>query len=243
MRRGDRDRRGPRLRRLRARDQGRAGRPVRAGAHRAAPGGLFVFDLATPGRVPAGEESAFRVGDDWAILDAASESGGRMQRRITMFRRIGGGATYRRSEEIDRRASGRCARSTRCSARPIFASRSGAVTARALSPPVTGFSSHARLNQGLTWGRRPPVAPGLSSRRDADDRRQRFRDRLRPGRGWDGARARPRRRERRAHVAAAADRPCRRAHRGGLGRAGRRALLRPPSEASGSPASPTRWRA
>lgn len=66
------------------------------------PGGLFVFDLATPGRVPGGEQSAFRVGDDWAILYTATESGGRLQRRITAFRRIGGGATYRRTEEIHR---------------------------------------------------------------------------------------------------------------------------------------------
>jgi SAM-dependent methyltransferase len=66
------------------------------------PGGLFVFDLATPGRVLGGEQSTFRVGDDWAILYTATESGGRLQRRITAFRRIGGGATYRRTEEIHR---------------------------------------------------------------------------------------------------------------------------------------------
>ena len=60
------------------------------------PGGLFIFDLATPGRVPGGEDSNFRVGEDWAILHTASEDarGGRMVRRITTFRRIGGGATY-----------------------------------------------------------------------------------------------------------------------------------------------------
>ena len=65
-------------------------------------GGIFIFDLATPGRVPGGEDSAFRVGDDWAILYTANESGPRVQRRITTFRRIGGGATYRRSEEVHR---------------------------------------------------------------------------------------------------------------------------------------------
>lgn len=69
-----------------------------------APGGLFVFDLAVPGRVPTGESSAFRAGDDWAILYSASEDhkGEKMQRRITTFRRISGGATYRRSEEVHR---------------------------------------------------------------------------------------------------------------------------------------------
>lgn len=68
------------------------------------PGGLFVFDLATPGRVPGGEHSAFRVGPDWAIFYGASEDarGARLVRRITTFRRIGGGATYRRSEEVHR---------------------------------------------------------------------------------------------------------------------------------------------
>ena len=66
------------------------------------PKGLFVFDLATPGRVPGGEDSAFRVGDDWAILYTANEAGPRLQRRITTFRRIGGGATYRRTEEVHR---------------------------------------------------------------------------------------------------------------------------------------------
>jgi SAM-dependent methyltransferase len=66
------------------------------------PGGVFIFDLAIPGRVPGGEDSAFRVGDDWAILYTANEAGSRLQRRITTFRRIGGGATYRRTEEIHR---------------------------------------------------------------------------------------------------------------------------------------------
>ena len=68
------------------------------------PGGLFVFDLATPGRVPAGEDSAFRVGEDWAILYTAQEDskGRKLQRRITTFRTISGGATYRRSEEVHR---------------------------------------------------------------------------------------------------------------------------------------------
>jgi SAM-dependent methyltransferase len=65
-------------------------------------GGVFIFDLATPGRVPTGEDSAFRVGEDWAILYTATESAPTLQRRITTFRRIGGGATYRRTEEVHR---------------------------------------------------------------------------------------------------------------------------------------------
>ncbi len=68
------------------------------------PGGYFVFDLATPGRVPGGEASSYRVGDDWAILFTAQEDavGERLQRRITTFRKIDGGATYRRTEEVHR---------------------------------------------------------------------------------------------------------------------------------------------
>ena len=66
------------------------------------PKGLFIFDLPIPGRVPGGEDSAFRIGDDWAIVYTATESGPVVQRRITTFRRIGGGATYRRSEEVHR---------------------------------------------------------------------------------------------------------------------------------------------
>jgi len=68
------------------------------------PGGYFVFDLATPGRVPGGEASSYRVGDDWAILYTAQEDkvGERLQRRITIFRKIEGGATYRRTEEVHR---------------------------------------------------------------------------------------------------------------------------------------------
>lgn len=68
------------------------------------PNGLFVFDLATPGRIPTGEDSAFRIGDDWAIVYTANEDevGQKLQRRITTFRKISGGATYRRTEEVHR---------------------------------------------------------------------------------------------------------------------------------------------
>lgn len=66
------------------------------------PKGLFVFDLATPGRVPAGESANFRVGEDWVILHVSTEDGPRLQRRITTFRKIAGGATYRRTEEVHR---------------------------------------------------------------------------------------------------------------------------------------------
>ncbi len=68
------------------------------------PGGLFVFDAAGPGRVPRGSGEAFRIGPDWAILYRADEaaSGRTMERRMTTFRRITQGATYRRHEEVHR---------------------------------------------------------------------------------------------------------------------------------------------
>ncbi len=68
------------------------------------PGGLFVFDLAGPGRVRSGASEAFRTGPDWAILYRAVEadSGRTMERRMTTFRRITQGATYRRAEEVHR---------------------------------------------------------------------------------------------------------------------------------------------
>ncbi len=68
------------------------------------PKGLFIFDLATPGRIPTGEDSAFRIGEDWAIVYTATEDrvGEKLQRRITTFRKIKGGATYRRTEEVHR---------------------------------------------------------------------------------------------------------------------------------------------
>jgi SAM-dependent methyltransferase len=65
-------------------------------------GGLFVFDLAVPGRVPGGELERFRTGPDWAILTRARERGGEVERSIETFRRIAGGATYRRSVETHR---------------------------------------------------------------------------------------------------------------------------------------------
>ena len=66
------------------------------------PGGFFVFDLAVPGGVPGGELQSFRTGEDWAIMMRARERGGEVERSIETFRRIAGGATYRRSVERHR---------------------------------------------------------------------------------------------------------------------------------------------
>lgn len=66
------------------------------------PGGLFLFDVATPGRVPGGSRKSFFEGEDWACLVAAEEDRRQhmLTRRITSFRRIG--KAYRREEEIHR---------------------------------------------------------------------------------------------------------------------------------------------
>ena len=75
--------------------------PIFRRVHRALePGGLFVFDLAGPGRV-AGRGSAryWTEGEDWAILVEVEEDRGRglLTRRMTTFRRSGRG--WRRDAE------------------------------------------------------------------------------------------------------------------------------------------------
>lgn len=66
------------------------------------PGGLFVFDLAGPGRVTPGGVRTFRCEEDWAIVfEAREEAGGRaLTRWMTTFRRVG--RFYRRSDETHR---------------------------------------------------------------------------------------------------------------------------------------------
>jgi len=63
------------------------------------PGGLFVFDVAGPGRGgPTGTRTAARVTDDWAVVATSRESGrGTLERGITTFSRDG--SCWRRSEE------------------------------------------------------------------------------------------------------------------------------------------------
>ena len=67
------------------------------------PGGLFVFDVAGPGRVIGpGTQRSFREAKDWAVLVETEEDPKRMllTRRITCFRRVGN--LYRRDEEVHR---------------------------------------------------------------------------------------------------------------------------------------------
>jgi SAM-dependent methyltransferase len=67
------------------------------------PGGLLVFDVAGPGRIPRpGTQRSYWEGEDWAALVAAEEDQQRMllTRRITSFRKVG--KLYRRDEEVHR---------------------------------------------------------------------------------------------------------------------------------------------
>ncbi|PSB54195.1 class I SAM-dependent methyltransferase [Chamaesiphon polymorphus] len=65
------------------------------------PGGIFIFDIVTPGQVPAGEVvKNFTEGQDWIVLVEKQEDLTRqiLTRRIITFRQIG--ELYRRSEEV-----------------------------------------------------------------------------------------------------------------------------------------------
>jgi SAM-dependent methyltransferase len=65
------------------------------------PGGLFIFDVAQPGRVPgSGAQRIWQDGEDWAVLVAANEDRDArlLTRKITSFRRVG--KHYRRSVEV-----------------------------------------------------------------------------------------------------------------------------------------------
>ncbi len=64
------------------------------------PGGLLIFDVAGPGRVPGGSQRSHREEDDWAVLVSTEEQGGLLTRRITSFRKVG--ELYRRGHEVHR---------------------------------------------------------------------------------------------------------------------------------------------
>lgn len=63
------------------------------------PGGLLLFDVAGPGRVPGGGMRTWAAGDDWAVLIDAREDTtlDLVTRSITTFRRAGD--HYRRDHE------------------------------------------------------------------------------------------------------------------------------------------------
>lgn len=66
-------------------------------------GGILLFDVAEPGRVPgSGLQHAHTEGEDWAVLMSAEEdrTNRLLTRRITTFRKVG--ELYRRDQEIHR---------------------------------------------------------------------------------------------------------------------------------------------
>jgi len=65
------------------------------------PGGVFVFDIAEPGR-GKGPRQKHIEGRDWAVLVEVDEDSGtqRLTRRITSFRKVG--EFYKRDEEVHR---------------------------------------------------------------------------------------------------------------------------------------------
>jgi SAM-dependent methyltransferase len=64
------------------------------------PGGLLVFDLASPVVRRGHGSRIWTAGSDWAVLVENDQQGELLVRRITSFRERGAG--YRRSEEIHR---------------------------------------------------------------------------------------------------------------------------------------------
>ncbi|MEO0406170.1 MAG: class I SAM-dependent methyltransferase [Cyanobacteria bacterium P01_A01_bin.135] len=67
-----------------------------------APGGLLLFDVATPDRAPDGPQKTFVETPDWAVLVEAEADADKqiLTRRITTFRAQG--ELYRRDREIHR---------------------------------------------------------------------------------------------------------------------------------------------
>ena len=64
-------------------------------------GGLLLFDVAEPGRIPAsGPQRHYTEGEDWAVLVTAEEDRRHrvLTRRITSFRKVGD--LYRRDDEV-----------------------------------------------------------------------------------------------------------------------------------------------
>lgn len=67
------------------------------------PGGVFLTDIAAPGRVPAGQVRTFAQTEQWSCLYEATEDRqrGELTRRITTYRRRRG-TLFTREEEVHR---------------------------------------------------------------------------------------------------------------------------------------------
>ncbi len=61
------------------------------------PGGVFLFDVAEPSRIPKHPERKWSEGRDWVILVHIEGAGNTLRRRIVTFRRTAN--SYRRAEE------------------------------------------------------------------------------------------------------------------------------------------------
>lgn len=108
--------------------------------HRAlAPGGLFLFDVAGPGRVPRpGRQQRHVAGEGFVVLVDASERRGAITREITTFRRTG--RLYRRRREVHRLSLLAPSDVTRELGRAGFRTRElRRYGARPFPPGVTGF--------------------------------------------------------------------------------------------------------
>jgi SAM-dependent methyltransferase len=64
-------------------------------------GGVMLFDLAGPGRVPPGGRCTWVTGDGWAVIAESRPRPGALERRIVSYRVLAGGRC-RRSEELHR---------------------------------------------------------------------------------------------------------------------------------------------
>ncbi len=65
------------------------------------PGGIFLFDMAGPGRVPGGAATSETIGEDWAVIvEAREDKKGILTRRITVLRKTPKGIVT--SEETHR---------------------------------------------------------------------------------------------------------------------------------------------
>jgi SAM-dependent methyltransferase len=65
------------------------------------PGGLLLFDLPGPGRVPPTGQRVWQEGPGWAVLVDASVAGDELRRLIVSFRDVGDGC-FRRARETHR---------------------------------------------------------------------------------------------------------------------------------------------
>jgi SAM-dependent methyltransferase len=65
------------------------------------PGGLFLFDLAGPGRAGANGSTGWTDGDGWTVAYRAHEEDGELVREIVTFRRADDG-TWHRTDETHR---------------------------------------------------------------------------------------------------------------------------------------------